>query len=149
MVGWDPPKDVIDYRMKVHLFGASSSPGCANFGLRRAADDGEEEFGTDAAAFIRKNFYVDHGLKSVSTVPEAIQLIKASQAICSKACLRLHKIVSNKKEVLEAFPADGHSKEIEELNLAVDPLPIERALGVMWCAESDSFRFGLNFMIAL
>ena len=144
MVGWDPPKDVIDYRMKVHLFGASSSPGCANFGLRRAADDGEEEFGTDAAAFIRKDFYVDDGLKSVSTVPNAIQLTKASQAICSKACLRLHKIASNKKEVLEAFPVDDHSKEIKELNLAVDPLPVERALGVMWCAESDSFRFRIE-----
>ena len=140
----DPSKEVIDYRMKVHLFGASSSPGCANFGLRRAADDGEEEFGTDAAAFIRKDFYVDDGLKSVSTVPEAIQLIKASQAICSKACLRLHKIVSNKKEVLEAFPVDDHSKEIKELNLAVDPLSLERALGVMWCAESDSFRFRIE-----
>ena len=78
--------------MKVHLFGASSSPGCANFGLRRAADDGEEEFGTDAAAFIGRDLYVDDGLKSVSTVPKAIQLIKASQAICSKARLRLHKI---------------------------------------------------------
>ena len=100
----NPPKDVIDYRMKVHLFGASSSPGCANFGLRRAADDGEEDFGTDAAAFIRKDFFVDDGLKSVSTVPNAIQLIMASEAICSKACLRLHKIASNKKEVLEACP---------------------------------------------
>ena len=30
----DPSKEVIDYRMKVHLLGASSSPGCANFGLR-------------------------------------------------------------------------------------------------------------------
>ena len=140
----DPSKEVIDYRMKVHLFGASSSPGCANFGLRRAADDGEEEFGTDAAAFIRKDFYVDDGLKSVSTVPNAIQLIKASEAICSKACLRLHKIASNKKEVLEAFPVDDHSQEIKELNLAVDPLPVERALGVMWCAESDSFRFRIE-----
>ena len=123
----DPPKDVIDYRMKVHLFGASSSPGCANFGLRRAADDGEEEFGTDAAAFIRKDVYVDDGLKFVSTVPEAIQLIKASQAICSKACLRLH-----------------NSKEIKDINLAVDPLPMERALGVIWCSESDSFRLRIQ-----
>ena len=30
----DPSKEVVEYRMKVHLFGASSSPGCANFGLR-------------------------------------------------------------------------------------------------------------------
>ena len=99
----DPSKDILDYRMKVHLFCASSAPRCANFGLRRAADDGEEEFGSDAAALIRKDFYVDDGLKSVLTVPEAIQLIKASQAICSKACLRLHKIVLNKKDVLEAI----------------------------------------------
>ena len=28
-----------EYRMTVHVFGAASSPGCANFALRRAADD--------------------------------------------------------------------------------------------------------------
>ena len=109
-MGTHPSKEVTDYRLKVHLFGASSSPGCANFRLRRAADDGEEEFGTDAATFIPKDFYVDDGLKSLSTLPEAIQLIKASQAICSRACLRLHKIVSNNKEVLEAFPVDDHER---------------------------------------
>ncbi|XP_072179402.1 uncharacterized protein [Diadema setosum] len=57
----NPSKDVVEYRMKVHLFGATSSPGCANFGLKRAADDGEEEFGKDAADYIRKEFYVDDG----------------------------------------------------------------------------------------
>ena len=36
----DPKKELVEYRMKVHLFGAVSSPGCANFGLKRAADDG-------------------------------------------------------------------------------------------------------------
>ena len=75
-----PSKEVIDYRMKVHLFGVSSVPRWANFGLRRAVDDGEEEFGTDAVS----EFYVDDGLNSVSTVPESIELIKASQAIYSK-----------------------------------------------------------------
>ena len=74
----DPSKEVAEYRMKAHLFGASSSTGCAHFGLRRAADDGEEEFGADAATFIRKNFYIDDGLKSVPTVSEAMHLIKAS-----------------------------------------------------------------------
>ena len=67
----DPEKPAVEYRMKVHLFGAASSPGCANFGLKRAADDGEDEFGTEAANFIRNDFYVDDGLKSVPTVQEA------------------------------------------------------------------------------
>ena len=41
-----------EYRMSVHLFGAISSPECANFGLKQAANDGEAEFGTDAANFV-------------------------------------------------------------------------------------------------
>nr|XP_054760909.1 uncharacterized protein LOC129267199 [Lytechinus pictus] len=49
--------------MKVHLFGATSSPGCANYGFKKAADDGEAEFGSDAASYIRDDFYVDDGLQ--------------------------------------------------------------------------------------
>ena len=66
--------------MKVHLFGVSSFPRWANFGLRWVVDDGEEDFGSDAVP----EFYVADGLNSVSTVPGSIQLIKASQAIYSK-----------------------------------------------------------------
>ena len=29
-----PSKEVVEYRMKVHVFRAGSSPGCANVGLR-------------------------------------------------------------------------------------------------------------------
>jgi hypothetical protein len=32
------------YRMKVHLFGAASSPGCANFGLKHLAAQGKGQF---------------------------------------------------------------------------------------------------------
>ena len=57
----------MQYRMTVNLFGAASSPGCSNFGLKKAATDNESEFVSDAANFIRNNFYVDDGLKSVVT----------------------------------------------------------------------------------
>ena len=90
--------------MKVHVFGAGTSPGCANFGLKRCADDGEEEFGTVTAKFVRRNFYVDDGLKSLSTPDAATKLIKNRQAMCVKADIRLHKFVSNTEEVLEAIP---------------------------------------------
>ena len=46
----------VEFRMKVHVFGAVSSPGCANFGFKQAAKDGEEEFGADTAEFIKRNF---------------------------------------------------------------------------------------------
>jgi len=67
----------IEYRMQVHLFGAGSSPGCANFGFKQAAHDGEEEFGTEAADFLRRNFYVDDGLKSLEVSPCALKLVSA------------------------------------------------------------------------
>ncbi|XP_068756394.1 uncharacterized protein [Montipora capricornis] len=102
----DPKKEVVEYRMKVHLFGTGSSPGCANFGLKKAADDGEAEYGNEAAEFIQRDFYVDDGLKSVGTIEEAVTLMKASQGICARAGLKLHKIMSNKREVLEAFPIE-------------------------------------------
>ena len=62
----DITKTPVQYRMTVHLFGAASSPGCANFGLKKTATDNDCEFGSDAVNFIRKDFYV--GLQSVATV---------------------------------------------------------------------------------
>ena len=34
----------VDHRMEVHLFGATSSPSCSNFALRRTSDDTKGEF---------------------------------------------------------------------------------------------------------
>ncbi|KAK3709219.1 hypothetical protein QZH41_004583 [Actinostola sp. cb2023] len=72
-----------EFRMTVHLFGAVSSPGCANFGLKKAADDFQEEFGNKAAEFVKEDFYVDDGLKSVPSVGEAIDLIKTPR-LCAR-----------------------------------------------------------------
>ena len=84
---WCPDRDVkealVEYGMIVHLLGAGSSHGCANFVLKRIATDHEEEFGHDAANFVRDNFYVDDGLESVPRVAEAIKLIK--EVVCNYA----------------------------------------------------------------
>ena len=131
----DLKNEAEEYRMKVHLFGAASSPGCANFAFKRAANDGEE-FGSEAA-----DFYVDDGLKSVKCADTAINLIKNCQAMCAKAGLKLHKFSSDKKEVIQAVPPEDCAKGHQELDLMRDPLPIERTLGIMWRAETDSFQF--------
>lgn len=70
-----------EYRMKVHLFGAASSPGCANYGMKFLASENEKEY-PSAANFIKKNFYVDDGLISVESADEAIQLVKETQTVC-------------------------------------------------------------------
>ena len=130
-----------EHRMTVHLFGATSSPGCANFTLKRTADDFEELFGSEPATFVKKDFYVDDGLKSVPSATEASALIKSTKSLLAKGGFNLHKFISNSKEVIEAIPKEQRASGIKELDLSRDILPIERALGVQWCVQSDALQF--------
>ncbi|KAK3724031.1 hypothetical protein QZH41_007681 [Actinostola sp. cb2023] len=132
------------YRMTVHLFGAVSSPGCANYGLKKTADDFREECGERAADFIKEDFYVDDGLKSVSTVEDAVSLIKDTRTLCSKGGFRLHKFTSNTTEVIQSIPKQERADGMKNLDMDVETMPIERALGVQWCVESDTFQFRIT-----
>ncbi len=60
----DPNKEVVEHRMKVHLFGNTSSPAVATTALRLTARTEERNCGTDAREFVERDFYVDDGLKS-------------------------------------------------------------------------------------
>lgn len=62
----DLSQDLEEYCMVVHLFGATSSPSIANFALRRTADDTAIAFGSQVYNSIKRNFYVDDCLKSIS-----------------------------------------------------------------------------------
>ena len=137
----DPSKPVTEYRMNVHLFGNGPSPAVATYGLRRTAVDGEEKYGEEAKNFICRNFYVDDGLASLTTAQGAIDLVKGAQATLATAKLRLHKVVSNSVEVMEAFPAEDRAKDVRDLDLRSDSLPAQRSLGVFWDLETDAFTF--------
>lgn len=137
----DTTKEPTEFRMTVHLFGATSSPGCTNFALKMAANDNEADLGPEAANFIRKDFYVDDGLKSVESVHDAVTLIKDTKEMCRRGGFKLHKIISSHKEVIEAIPIEDRAEGIQNIDLDKEALPMERALGVQWCIENDSFQF--------
>lgn len=136
--------DPVMYRMSSHLFGATSSPGCANVCLRRTADDYERDCETEAANFVRDNFYVDDGLKSVPSPSDAVSLIESTKTLCKKGGFHLHKIISNTHIVIETIPPNDRTKGIKDLVPNCDVLPIERALGVQWCVESDTLQFKIE-----
>ena len=127
--------------MTVHLFGATSSPGCANFALKKTAQDSECKFGSAATDFLRNDFYVDDGLKSCATIEEANHLIKSVKEMCRRGGFNLQKFVSNKKEVIKNIPLIDRADDLKSINLDLDKLPMERALGVQWCIQSDTFQF--------
>lgn len=63
----DTNKNLEEYQMRVHLFGAVSSPTCANFALRKTAEDNRDKFDGEVADTVKSNFYVNGCLKSVGT----------------------------------------------------------------------------------
>ena len=83
---------------------ATSSPGCANFALKKTASDYEGQCGSEAASFVKNDFYVDDGLKSVPTPEAAISLVKNTKMLCAKGGFNLHKFISNHKAVIDAIP---------------------------------------------
>ena len=129
----DFSKPPVDFRMKVHIFGATSSPGCANFALKRIAQD-HQNICPLAANFLLRHFYVDDGLKSEETVNEAKKVLDGARQICAAANLKLHKIKSNVVELQE-----NDTKELSE-----SECPIEKALGLHWCTATDTFRFKID-----
>ena len=137
----DLGKAVVDYRMRVHVFGNSPSPAVAIFGLRRAAKHQEDEYGSEAKHFVERDFYVDDGLRSFATEAEAIDVLRRTQRMLAVSNIVLHKIASNRAEVMNAFPAEERANDIKELDLSVDELPVQRSLGVSWNIMSDTFTF--------
>eukprot|EP00057_Strongylocentrotus_purpuratus_P017851 XP_011672325.1 PREDICTED: uncharacterized protein LOC105442158 [Strongylocentrotus purpuratus] len=138
----DINKEPVDYRMNVHLFGAASSPGCANYGLKYLARHCSNEFPL-ASRFVERSFYVDDGLVSVSSEEEAIQLANEARQLCSKGGLRLHKFVSNSKAVLESLPKSERASGVTDSNLDFED-QVERALGIVWNVATDAFCFRIS-----
>ena len=131
----------VEYRMRVHLFGAVSSPSCANYALRRAAEDNTSNFPPEVISTVNYSFYVDDCLKSTASEKDAIQIVKDLTALCNKGGFSLQKWVTNSRSVLMSIPGDIRSTDVRELDLDTDQLPMERALGLQWCVESDQFSF--------
>ena len=137
----DLEKEPQEYRMAVHLFGAASSPGCANFGLKYLAEQYKSEY-PSASSFVKTNFYVDDGLISVPSIQEAKELVIESQALCKRGGLRLHKFNLNEKEVLRCVDSSEWSTTTTPLNL--NPETTGHVLGIQWSTKDDMLSFDVK-----
>ena len=103
-----PPKE---YRMKVHLFGATASPGSASYAIKHLANQERVTYPT-AAHFIIHDFYVDDGLTSVESTEEAKALIEGAREVCRGGGLRLHKFIANDRSVMQSIPKSEQASDI-------------------------------------
>ncbi|XP_071950805.1 uncharacterized protein [Antedon mediterranea] len=59
----------------------------------------------------------------------------------ASAKLRLHKIVSNSQEVMNAFNPEDRADSKQDLDLGTDAPSTQRSLGVHWDMKADTFTF--------
>lgn len=90
----------LEFRMKDHIFGAASSSGCANFGLKQNKNSHLYPLGSE---FILRNFYVDDGVTSLEDTEKSIKVADARN-LCATGGLRLQKFMSNDGAVLNSIP---------------------------------------------
>ena len=145
---WWPDGDLsralAEYQMTVHLFGAVSSPACANCSLRKTADDNVQHLSPDVTNTIKRNFFVDDCLKSLPSVKDTIVHANELCSLLQRGGFRLTKWISSSRAVLESIPVKEPAQEIKKLDLQKDELPVERALGAQWRIEGDTFGFAVN-----
>nr|XP_021329205.1 uncharacterized protein LOC110439111 [Danio rerio] len=135
---------VEEFRMTVHLFGATSSPSVASYALRRTAEDHKDAASPDAVQTVLRNFYVDDCLRSVTTENVAVNLVSDLRALCSSGGFTLTKWMSNSRNVLLSIPEEHRASEVKDLDLRRNALPVERTLGVQWDTENDTFTFSIK-----
>eukprot|EP00057_Strongylocentrotus_purpuratus_P004328 XP_003728480.2 PREDICTED: uncharacterized protein LOC593649 [Strongylocentrotus purpuratus] len=131
------------YRMCAHLFGGTWSPSCCSYILKRTAEDNQDEYSSETVKTVKENFYVDDCLVSVARECEAVKLADELRSLLAKGGFRLSKWVSNSPKVMETIPLKDRAKKIAGLDLSMDALPVERALGICWDVEQDCFMYNV------
>lgn len=147
---WWPDGDVsqplVEYKVNVHLFGAVSSPSCANFALRRTAEDNKDQFHPSVCETIKRNFYVDDCLKSIKNTKNGKNMVNALTELCKKGGFRLHKFVSNSEEILSSLPESERAQKTRNMDMNISKeLPREKALGLEW--ESKEDKLGITTIV--
>ena len=102
----DTSGKMLDFEMDIHVFGGTSSPSCCNYALKKTALDNKSNYHPDVVLTLKRNFYVDDLLKSVTDVSTAVKLIQDVSKICSGGGFHLRKFISSEVQVLSLIPTE-------------------------------------------
>ena len=128
--------------LKVHIFGAKSSPTVCAFVLKHLAETLKGEISPDVFFAIMRAFYVDDFLASYADVATARRVRIELTAALKKGGLELTKWQASHPAVLEDEPAnDDDVKDFE--NEAVEETA-DKVLGVRYSFRRDEFFFAVK-----
>lgn len=143
---WWPDGDLtakpVPHRMKVHLFGAKSSPSCASFALLETAKQFGKYYSKSVVDVVKKSFYVDDCLTSVSNESAGVKVISDLSHLLSRGGFRLTKWISSSETIMRNVSPDERAKVANELEIGGKCS--ERVLGMKWNIVNDAFEFDIN-----
>ena len=93
---------------------------------------------------------MDDFLSSFHEISVAIKVCVDVINILQKGGFRLTKFILNNRLILQASPTNSVSPKLTEINLSVNDIPIEQALGILQNPEADTFhiKYTLKSFIA-
>ena len=121
--------------MNVHLFGKTDSPYCSNWALRKTALDNQQQFNENVVKAVLKRFYIHDYLDYFDDPQTAVKTITDVASLLKLGGFDLAKFISSSRDILKEKSPGNLSPKI--VNLDLDELPIERALGLSWDPNSD------------
>ena len=89
-------------------------------------------------------------MSSFHEISVAIKVCVDVINILQKGGFRLTKCISNNRSLLQTLLTSHISPKLTEINLSVNDIPIERALGILWNPEADTFyiKYKLKSVLA-
>lgn len=90
----DPNAELIDYRIKVHVFGNKPFPAVAMHGLQKTFENADDD--VKSYMYVFKNIYIYDGIIFVPNCFEAVKLLlKTQYVLYEEGKTRIHRIASN------------------------------------------------------
>ena len=137
---YDKSNNIAEYRLRVHVFGATSSGSVANYALKRTALEAPNE---NVKEIIERNFYVDDLLASFASIDECIANIKDVKNTVGTGGFNLTSFNSNCKKVLDSVPEADRSEAVNRPLIDQSP-GVNTALGVTWDTKTDKLGYDIS-----
>ncbi len=138
---WQSENRTRIFRWKVHPFGSAASPCIAIFTIKEHARRVREKYPRAAETVINSTL-VDDNLDSCDTVQEAVELGKQLIQLYGEAGMQLGKIISNERQVLEAFPEEMAAPSLDIAQFCQEEsVTTVKALGLIYLPGDDVFSF--------
>ena len=138
-----PDSNICQYRARVHIFGNTSSPALANLGIRYAVSNLPAAM-SHVEQFVGEQFYVDDAFGCASSVTTATKILKDTITVLKGYNIRLHKLCSSSKEVLQSFPSSEIAENTRTIDFAENSQ--QSALGMAWNTDTDTLTINCNIL---